>query len=85
MPTDLTLVTGGGGFLGRHVVQTLVAHGHAVRVLDVQQPVPELAGDWIVGSVADAHTVRSALFRACPVLSTWRRYPISGAVTVPVS
>ena len=31
---DKYLVTGGGGFIGSHVVDELVRRGHAVKVLD---------------------------------------------------
>ncbi|MBI5481813.1 MAG: NAD-dependent epimerase/dehydratase family protein [Deltaproteobacteria bacterium] len=32
------LVTGAGGFIGSHVVDEFVAHGHAVRALDLRWP-----------------------------------------------
>ena len=32
------LLTGGAGFIGRHVLRALIARGHAVRVLDSLRP-----------------------------------------------
>jgi GDP-D-mannose 3', 5'-epimerase len=34
--TDLTLVTGAGGFIGGHLVKDLLAKGHAVRAVDIK-------------------------------------------------
>src|SRR5438128_6923088 len=37
-PGMRTLVTGGGGFIGSHVVDRLVAAGHEVAVVDLRPP-----------------------------------------------
>lgn len=61
MPIDL--VTGGSGFIGRHVVSALRAGGTRVRVLD---PAPfdskDVAGvDVVSGSILDAERVNAAM------------------------
>jgi UDP-glucose 4-epimerase len=53
------LVTGGSGFIGRHVVATLRDQGHQVRVVDLQSHVdPEV--DLVQGDIADADVIEAA-------------------------
>lgn len=59
------LVTGGCGFIGSHLVEALVAAGHAVRVLDdlstgLAKQIPANV-ELLVGDVADPATARRAL------------------------
>lgn len=56
------LVTGGCGFIGRHLVKELAARGRGVRVLDLADPPrPETGVDYHEGSVTDPGAVRRAL------------------------
>ena len=62
------LITGGCGFIGSHLVASLVGDGHAVTVLDDlsrgrSNRLPSQV-DLVVGDVADLETVRSALAEA---------------------
>ena len=48
------LVTGGSGFIGQHLVATLVASGRQTRVLDLRPPGRAVAtAQYIKGSVLD--------------------------------
>lgn len=56
------LVTGGGGFLGRYVVEQLLARGDAVRVFARGRypALDELGADTVRGDLRDAGAVREA-------------------------
>jgi len=60
-----TLVTGGTGFIGSHVVQSLLAEGHAVRLLSRKQEIPEqLKGknvEVVQGDLEDPGSVINAM------------------------
>lgn len=63
------LITGGAGFIGRHLCNELTEAGHRVRILDSlveqahdQEPAPGLSADeFIHGDVRDPETVQEAL------------------------
>jgi dihydroflavonol-4-reductase len=56
------LVTGGSGFIGQHLVATLVASGRQTRILDVRPPGRTVANaQYIKGSVLDRELVDQAL------------------------
>lgn len=80
----LDLVTGGAGFIGRHLVDSLRARGRAVRVLDRSDPGDLPAEVELVrGSITDADTVARAVAGAERVFHVagnpelWARSPDS--------
>ncbi len=54
------LVTGGSGFIGRHMVAQLTAAGARVRVIDLE-PHPDPSVDIVVGDLADPEVVSASL------------------------
>jgi dihydroflavonol-4-reductase len=65
----LNLVTGGCGFIGRHLVEQLAARGERVRVLDLRPldtvpPGVERGVDQVIGSITDPAVVARAV-QAC--------------------
>lgn len=86
----MILVTGGAGFIGRHLVQRLVGRGEVVRVLDRNSEAfpPSLLTrvEFLVGDIRDSRCVRNAIagcrqvyhLAANPQLWTKRRGDFEG-------
>ncbi|MDQ7793860.1 MAG: NAD-dependent epimerase/dehydratase family protein [bacterium] len=55
------LVTGGSGFIGSHVAQTLRSRGHEVLTFDFRPPAPGLGIQGVEGDVCDLATLTPAM------------------------
>jgi UDP-glucose 4-epimerase len=54
------LVTGGSGFIGRHVVSQMAAAGAHVRIIDLQ-PHPDPAVEIVIGDLAEPEVIDASL------------------------
>ncbi len=61
MSNGYSLVTGGGGFIGSHLVTQLMEQGETVRVLELPDVHLSSEVEAVRGSICDASTVRKAL------------------------
>jgi UDP-N-acetylglucosamine 4-epimerase len=88
--SDRYLVTGGGGFIGSHLVRALLERGHSVRVLDnfATGKRENLAGvtgplEVVEGDIRNGETVRAALREVDHVLHTAALPSVARSVADP--
>jgi nucleoside-diphosphate-sugar epimerase len=71
-------VTGGSGFVGRHLVRRLLADGHSVRSLDLDR-IDVTGVEAVIGDVRDADAVRRLVTGAEVVVHAAAALPIAGS------
>src|SRR5450830_358468 len=91
MSAERILVTGGAGFIGSHLVDALLAKGHAVRVLDdlssgkvSNLPMNNASLKLVVGDVADAAVLAEAMQGCSAVVHLAAVASVQASVEDPV-
>lgn len=86
------LVTGGAGFIGSHMVESLLEHGYQVSVLDdfstgkmENLPIDNKHLDVIEGSITDPHKVSEAIFGCDSVIHLAAIASVQASVDDPVA
>ena len=77
------LVTGGSGFIGNHIVDTLVDAGHKVRALDLKEPRRDDV-EYFEGSITSCDDVKDSVkdidviyhFAAASNIDLVKSYPL---------
>ena len=52
---------GGGGFLGRHIVESLLAKGYDVNVFDLRQTFHDERATFFVGDLCEVEVIHSII------------------------
>lgn len=79
------VVTGGGGFVGRHLASMLIAHGHAVTGIDHAAAALPSGARLVVGDLGDSAVRAEALGQGCDALVHLATVPGGAAEADPAA
>ncbi|MFC1937211.1 NAD-dependent epimerase/dehydratase family protein [Chloroflexota bacterium] len=77
----MNLITGGAGFLGTNLTKKLLEKDEAIRIYDLEEPVPELSDkvEFIRGDILDKEKLNNACKNISTVYHTAALVPVSKA------